>query len=40
MKQKEQSRQTRQKILEAAIHDIHCNGYKAASLDNILLKTG
>ncbi|MGA9140508.1 MAG: TetR/AcrR family transcriptional regulator [Methanocella sp.] len=39
MKKKEQSEQTRLKILQAAIREIHHNGYKAASLDNILSST-
>lgn len=32
--------QTRQTILEAALHEIHRNGFQAASLSNILAKTG
>jgi len=32
--------QTRQKILEAALHEIHRNGFQATSLSNILAKTG
>jgi TetR/AcrR family transcriptional repressor of nem operon len=39
MKKKEQSELTRLKILQAAIREIHRNGYKAASLDNILSST-
>jgi AcrR family transcriptional regulator len=39
MKKKEQAEQTRLKILHAAIQEIHHNGYKAASLDNILSTT-
>jgi TetR/AcrR family transcriptional regulator, transcriptional repressor for nem operon len=39
MKKKEQSGQTRLKILQAAIREIHHCGYKAASLDNILATT-
>lgn len=39
MKKKEQAEQTRLKILQAAIREIHRNGYKAASLDHILAST-
>ena len=39
MRKKEQSEQTRMKILQAAIQEIHHSGYKAASLDNILATT-
>jgi TetR/AcrR family transcriptional repressor of nem operon len=39
MKKKEQSERTRLEVLGAAVREIHRNGYRAASLDNILAST-
>ncbi len=37
---KRNSDETRQRILEAAFHEMHRNGFRAASLDSILANTG
>jgi TetR/AcrR family transcriptional repressor of nem operon len=40
MKKKEQSERTRLEVLGAAVREIHRNGFRGASLDNILASTG
>ncbi|HEY3422446.1 MAG TPA: TetR/AcrR family transcriptional regulator [Methanocellaceae archaeon] len=39
MKKKEQSERTRLEVLGAAVHEMHRNGFRSASLENILATT-